>query len=484
MKIKKLFFIVLILLSNHSFSQFGHDDVVWRQVWENCSTYYYDQMIPVISDNFNGNQLDMTTWKITEGCPRDQDDALHWFSPENVSVDNGELIIRTEDEYTYGYFWHAGLNQHIWKDFYYTSGEIGSHQYLLNGTFEIRCKIPPIEGEGNFPAFWIWGQCHEIDIFEFWDEAGSNDNGDLRTNLHCEPTCMDEDRVHHPGTHNNGTDYTNDYHIYRVEWNPITIKYFVDGTHLRTIYHYADQWGISCIEECEDLIYGGIYMVNLRYPTWKMHVIIDNAIMHNYGNFPSYYKIDYVRVEQGMKCNDNYNLCDYEQDEATNTVIAGNDINFGVGSSCNAILHGSPQPWIEGESLSLFAVHEINIASEFIAEYGSHLTCQIVDCSSKAFALNSSSNRDDHGSNSNNDIENPKIKLFPNPNNGIFIVEFLNKNTTASLTIYDQFGRQKYQKENIQENYCFIDISEEHSGVYYLWVIVDGGILTERIIIK
>ena len=60
-----------------------------------------------------------------------------------------------------------GLRNNRQYDF--TSGMIFSKDLFGEGIFEIRCKIP--SGEDYWPAFWLFGDGGELDIFEFYEKC-------------------------------------------------------------------------------------------------------------------------------------------------------------------------------------------------------------------------------------------------------------------------------------------------------------------------
>ncbi len=137
--------------------------------------------------------------------------------PENITVNNGFLIITAEQEDFNG----SG----------YTSARIltkGKFEQQY-GRFEARMRLP--FGKGMWPAFWMlganidsnpWPACGEIDIME---NAGSA------------PTII-SGAVHGPG-YFGGTpiikeyDLENDrfdtgFHVFGIEWGPEYINYYVD----------------------------------------------------------------------------------------------------------------------------------------------------------------------------------------------------------------------------------------------------------------
>jgi beta-glucanase (GH16 family) len=121
----------------------------------------------------------------------------------------------------------------------YTSARIKT-QGLISaryGRIEARIRLP--FGPGIWPAFWMlgtnittvgWPQCGEIDIME---------------NIGREPS-INHGSIHGPGysggnsisvlyTLPAGTRFSDDFHVFAVQWAPQTITFFVDGTAYRTV---------------------------------------------------------------------------------------------------------------------------------------------------------------------------------------------------------------------------------------------------------
>ena len=121
----------------------------------------------------------------------------------------------------------------------YTSARIKT-QGLISaryGRIEARIRLP--FGQGIWPAFWMlgtnittvgWPQCGEIDIME---------------NIGREPS-INHGSIHGPGysggnsisglyTLPAGTRFSDDFHVFAVQWAPQTITFLVDGTAYRTV---------------------------------------------------------------------------------------------------------------------------------------------------------------------------------------------------------------------------------------------------------
>jgi beta-glucanase (GH16 family) len=100
------------------------------------------------------------------------------------------------------------------------------------GRFEARIKIP--RGQGIWPAFWMLGD--DVETGSGWPKSGEID---IMENIGKEPG-MVHGTIHGPGysgEHGIGAPYSlpagqkfaDDFHIFAVEWEPETIRFYVDG---------------------------------------------------------------------------------------------------------------------------------------------------------------------------------------------------------------------------------------------------------------
>lgn len=241
------------------------------------------------SDEFNTSFIDTTNWNFEQGNWGWGNNELEYYTnrPVNATINNGNLIIIAKQE-SYG-----GSN--------YTSARMntkGLHSWTY-GKIEARIKLPI--GQGLWPAFWMlgrnidtvnWPQCGEIDIMEH----------------------INNDSLIHGTMHwNNGGHimYGGDtlcnvsqYHIYSVEWDQNSIKWFIDSS-----------------QYLEGNIAGGVNSTEEFH--LPFYLLLNMAVGGNWpGNpngttiFPDTMFVDYVRVYQittnirkaGMNMNDKINI--------------------------------------------------------------------------------------------------------------------------------------------------------------------------------
>jgi beta-glucanase (GH16 family) len=116
----------------------------------------------------------------------------------------------------------------------YTSARMKT-QGLFNqayGRFEARIKIPA--GQGMWPAFWMlgkdissigWPKCGEIDIME---NIGK-EPGTVHGSLHGPSTSSRTSDLSAPFSLPAGQNFADDFHLYAVEWEPGTVRFYVDS---------------------------------------------------------------------------------------------------------------------------------------------------------------------------------------------------------------------------------------------------------------
>ncbi len=244
----------------------------WELVWE---------------DEFEGTALDAGNWSAQTGNGTAYGLPAGWgnnelqyytnFS-ENIVVSDGTLKIIARERSLGG------------SD--YTSARIRSlnKQEFLYGRIEARIKLPSTPG--IWPAFWMlptnspygtWAASGEIDIMESVNYAdriyGTLHYGSTwPNNTHAGPRLED------------GTDFSDDFHVYRVDWDPDQITWYVDGVAYGS--RSSSQWFSSADAG------------NPRAPfDTEFHLLLNVAVGGDFpGNpngssvFPQTMEVDYVRA--------------------------------------------------------------------------------------------------------------------------------------------------------------------------------------------
>lgn len=244
----------------------------------------------VFADEFNTDgRPNPNNWTYEHGFVRNRE--LQWYQPENAFCKNGWLVIegRREKKPNPNYRPQSRRWQRNREYAEYTSACLktrGLHEWLY-GRFEIRAKIDA--RCGLWPAIWTlgsargWPGCGEIDIMEYYDDS-------LLANA-----CWSDgsrksqwDTVKKPLAEFGGSEWASEPHIWRMEWNPETIRLYVDDILLNTI-------------EIDKTIHPELEISPFREPHY---LLLNLAIGGTQGGdpskttFPSRYEIDYVRVYQ------------------------------------------------------------------------------------------------------------------------------------------------------------------------------------------
>ena len=182
------------------------------------------------NDEFNGDTLDMETWRYEKHQPGWVNAELQEYtdSTDNIFVKDGRLIIKALKTQT-----KAG------KD-YYTSGKITTRglKDFMYGKVIARAKVP--EGKGLWPAFWMmpskestygsWPVCGEIDIMEILGQDTKTTHG----------------TIHYGNPHEQQqgkyvlTDdsFSDSFHEFILEWEPGEMRFYIDGN----LYHTVNDW--------------------------------------------------------------------------------------------------------------------------------------------------------------------------------------------------------------------------------------------------
>ena len=188
-------------------------DAKWKLVW---------------SDEFNGpngSSVDPSKWVFDLGGKGWGNQELESYTdrPQNAYLQDGNLVIQVRQE---NYTGADGVSRNYTSARLKTAGKF-SQTY---GRFEARIKIP--FGQGLWPAFWMLGN----DIGKTgWPDSGEID---IMENIGKEPSIV-HGTIHGPGY--SGADglearltlpahrrFADDFHVYAVEWEPNTIRFYVD----------------------------------------------------------------------------------------------------------------------------------------------------------------------------------------------------------------------------------------------------------------
>lgn len=196
---------------------------------------------------------------------------LEYYRRENATIENGQLVITAKQE-SFG-----GMN--------YTSARMKTQgkKSWTYGKIEARIAMPSFQGA--WPAFWMlgdnittvgWPSCGEIDIMEH-----------VNTDANVHGT------VHWTGSNNAYASYGSStpvavtgYHVYSIEWDANTIKWFVDGVQFNVINIAGNVGGT------EEFHRSFFVLLNFAIGgNWPGFTVNNSAL-------PAKMYVDYVRVYQ------------------------------------------------------------------------------------------------------------------------------------------------------------------------------------------
>ena len=265
--------------------------VTEAQAKNRTETLSYKGYSKVWEDNFDGDSLNMKDWNIETHEPGWVNAELQEYTESgNYTVKDGALTIipkKTKNaDGTYSYS-SARINTQNKHDFKY-------------GIMEAKMKFP--KGQGYLPAFWMmptnenfygqWPKCGEIDIAEVMGQ----DTRKLYGTIH----------YGEPHAQSQGTevlkkgDFSDEWHTCAVEWEPGSIKWYVDGV----LYHEEHSWYSKTVGQGE-----------VTYPApfdQNFYLILNLAVGGSWVGYPdettsfdSNFQVDYVRVYQKKNYKEN-----------------------------------------------------------------------------------------------------------------------------------------------------------------------------------
>lgn len=155
-----------------------------------------------------------------------------------------------------------------------------------------------------------------------------------------------------------------------------------------------------------------------------------------------------------------------------------------------------------GESSEYFAHEKIVLYPGFKAELGSEFVAQITPCpncdsknirnntehtDSKQKLVSAEIGYQIEMNQELNYSEPKEIKIYPNPNTGLFFVKLnTTTNLAVSLEIVNLMGISVYQQDNVQSSVVSIDMSSISSGLYLVKIFseTDELLFTEKLVIE
>jgi beta-glucanase (GH16 family) len=242
------------------------------------------------SDEFSGpdgSSPDSSKWTYDTGGNGWGNNELEYYTnrAQNAQLKGGNLVITAQKE---TYTGADGVTRN------YTSARLKTQALFSQayGRFEARIKIPA--GQGMWPAFWMlgnnigsvgWPKCGEIDIMENIGKEPGTVHGSLHGPSTAGPTSDLTAGFSLPA----GQKFADDFHTYAVEWEPATVRFYVDSNLYATFN--SSQWPA-----------GGTWVFDHPF-----FIILNVAVGGNWPGspdnttvFPQQMLVDYIRVYTKM----------------------------------------------------------------------------------------------------------------------------------------------------------------------------------------
>ena len=213
------------------------------------------------ADEFDSDRVDAKKWNIADRNVTNYDGGVNSYDPANVYLENDNLVIRSQCQ---------NLDQQV-----FTSGRVTTRRKFsfLRGKVEVRAKLPGTQG--MWPAIWMlpidgsWPP--EIDIME----SLGNDPKRIYMTQHWGRRKQDL----HSQTDFAGPDFSQDFHVFSIEWEPHQIRWLVDGVEKKVVAE--------------------------NIPSRPMYLILNTSVGGDWPGmpdqttaFPATMQVDYVRVYQ------------------------------------------------------------------------------------------------------------------------------------------------------------------------------------------
>ncbi|RLD55680.1 MAG: hypothetical protein DRJ05_12575 [Bacteroidetes bacterium] len=169
-------------------------------------------------------------------------------------------------------------------------------------------------------------------------------------------------------------------------------------------------------------------------------------------------------------------------------------------ASCHE--NSSPDNWRtipEGITAEYVAHKRIILQKGFHAEAGSHFTARLepcLNCDNKRisgfelqdFLINYEETNTNSLKNGKSVIlknDEKSFSIYPNPSPGHFTLHFEDGESTGfEVEIIDMMGNVVYKRENMKAGNTAIDIRDKPKGIYFVKVLVDGKVYTEKVVVE
>lgn len=251
---------------------------------------------------------------------------------------------------------------------------------------------------------------------------------------------------------------------------------------------YLNIWVCDISNTGNTTVLGYAYLPGLQsWNAWKDGLVVDfqhfgttgNASSNSDGRTPTHEIGHYLGLNHTFCESQSGGCCDNDDSNVYDTP-ATDDVYFGNvnantnNNTCNDLLYGFSSDLLDmDENFMAYSNHTWMFSNDQVSEMMATLNGYRSNLKNSDVSVNCT------GIVSNNNIDNKRFKIYPNPNNGKFIVVTENN---VKIEILNVLGNIIYQSNNtsIQE----IDLSFVENGIYIININSDNERFTEKIIIN
>ena len=235
----------------------------------------------VWADEFDGPAIDPGKWSFVIDGRGGGNNELQYYTdrPENARLEAGALVIEARAERHMGHLYTSARLHTLAK---------GDWAY---GRIVVRARLP--KGQGLWPAIWMlptdsvygtWAASGEIDLMELIGHEPNVVHGTLHYGDRWPNNVHSGDSFRLAG----GATFADDWHTFRVDWEPEEFRWYVDDT----LYQTQTRW----------------HTASAPYPApfdQRFHLVLNVAVGGNWPGhpdettvFPQTMQVDFVRVFQ------------------------------------------------------------------------------------------------------------------------------------------------------------------------------------------
>ncbi len=292
----------------------------------------------VFADSFNNSTLDQNLWGF--GFPWGKmlnEEALEGMAEENLSLQDGKLILKTEyrkrdfDRFIFNSNGDLTGTEPVSKDF--SSAGIFSKIEFIGGDFEMDYEIEEITAQ--WPAFWLLGDCQqEIDIFEyFYGKSIFHDDWtkEITYTLHQDNNCASPEKCMLVKTKFLDDEFYKHELFSKLSWESHRLRFYSTPSEPDFIHYRWRDFGYRPIAYPNK---GEILNQSSFFPfDQPMRLLIGQGVHKNIGDRlrdrPKYLKINNLTVWQILDPSGKHNLnVNYIYSDSYDGIITGGEVTI------------------------------------------------------------------------------------------------------------------------------------------------------------